>query len=202
MELLISFRGIPTEILADSQTLGGVMDGGIRPLERNMVLLGRALTCGCVTGDNLSLHKAITLAQPGDVLVVSCGGSMDCSFLGEMMAICCQVKGVAGVVIDGCVRDGLKLAEMEFPTFVRGVHPKGPRREKMGTVGERILCGGVSVETGDIIAADACGVVVIKPREAQAVLKKAKAKLAREEEMLQLLKVGHTTWELFGLKEE
>lgn len=202
MELLNSFRGIPTEVLADSLMLGGVMDAGIRPLERNMVLLGQALTCGCVPGDNLSLHKAITLAQPGDVLVVSCGGCMDHSVLGEMMAICCQAKGVAGVIIDGCVRDSLKLVDMGFPTFVRGIHPKGPRREDMGTVGASVVCGGVPVDTGDIVVADAGGVVVIKPQEAETVLEKAKAKLVRETEMLPLLKAGHTTWELFGLKEE
>ena len=201
MEVLHSFQGIPTAVLADSQTMGGVMDCGIRPLSQDMVLLGRALTCQCVPGDNLALHKAITQAQPGDVLVVSCGGRMDCSVLGEMMAICCQGNDVAGVVIDGCVRDSLALVKMNFPTFCRGIHPKGPKREAMGTIGGAVVCGGVTVETGDIIAADADGVVVIKPQEAAAVLEKANAKLQKEAELLPLLRSGHTTWELFGLKD-
>lgn len=196
-----TFAGIPTAVLADSQVLGGVMDAGIRPLKENMALLGRALTCRCVPGDNLTLHKAITLAQPGDVLLVDCGGCMDCSVLGEMMAICCQVKGVAGVVIDGCVRDSIALAEMEFPVFIRGIHPKGPTRNLMGTIGEAVECGGVVVEAGDVVAADADGVVVIKSQEAETVLKKAKAKLDREAELLPLLRAGHTTWELFELQE-
>lgn len=197
---LKDFEKIPVAVLADSQTLGGVIDRGIRPVAPGMTLLGRALTCECAPGDNLTLHKAITLSQQGDVLVVS-GSGMDCSVLGEMMAVCCQVKGVAGAVIDGCVRDSAALAEMAFPVFARGRHPKGPSRSTMGTIGQAVECGGVVVETGDIVAADADGVVVIKPQEAETVRKKAKAKLDREAELLPLLRAGHSTWELLHLQD-
>lgn len=197
---LKDFEEIPVAVLADSQTLGGVIDCGIRPVAPGMTLLGRALTCECAPGDNLTLHKVITMAGPGDVIVVS-GSGMDCSVLGEMMAVCCQVKGVAGAVIDGCVRDSAALAEMAFPVFARGRHPKGPSRSTMGTIGQAVECGGVVVETGDIIAADADGVVVIKPQEAEAVLAKAKDKLAKEAEWMKLLRAGHSTWELLNLQD-
>ena len=195
---LKDFAEIPVAVLADSQTLGGVMDSGIRPVAPGMTLLGRALTCRCMPGDNLTLHKALTVAGPGDVPVVS-GSGMDCSVLGEMMAVYCQTKSVAGVVIDGCVRDSAALAEMAFPVFARGMHPKGPSRSAMGAIGEAVECGGVAVETGDIIAADADGVVVIKSQEAEAVLTKAKDKLSKEAEWMKLLKAGHSTWELLNL---
>lgn len=199
MELVNAFKNIPTAVISDSQAVSGAMDAGIRPLGRSMTLAGTALTCACAPGDNLTLHKAITRAQPGDVLVVS--ATMDCSMLGELMALCCQKRGIAGLVIDGCVRDSLELTEMGFPVFCRGVHPKGPRRQIPGTVGCPVLCGGVTVHSGDLIFADADGVVAVAPRQGEEVLAKAKAKLAREEELRSGIEAGHTTWELFGLTE-
>ena len=193
------FQGIPTGNIADSQGFRGVMDAGIQPLDRKMHVVGRALTCACAAGDNLTIHKAVVMAQPGDVLVVSCGGYLNCGVFGEMLAISCRAKGIAGIIIDGSCRDSLELIEMDFPTYVRGVNPNGTIKETCGAVNGKILCGGVWVNGGDIIAADADGVVVIKPDEAAEVLKKASAKKVRESELRPLLAAGKTTAELLGL---
>lgn len=193
------FQGIPTGNIADSQGFRGVMDAGIQPLDRKMQVVGRALTCACAAGDNLTIHKAVVMAQPGDVLVVSCGGYLNCGVFGEMLAISCRAKGIAGIIIDGSCRDSLELIEMDFPTYVRGVNPNGTIKETCGAVNGKILCGGVWVNGGDIIAADADGVVVIKPDEAAEVLKKASAKKVRESELRPLLAAGKTTAELLGL---
>ena len=202
MNIYQDFYGIPTGNIADSQNFRGVMDAGIQPLDRKMQMVGRALTVACAAGDNLTIHKAVLMAQPGDILVVSCGGYLNCGVFGEMLAISCQAKGIAGIVIDGSCRDSLELIEMNFPTYVRGVNPNGTIKETCGAVNGKILCGGVWVEGGDVIAADADGVVVIKPAEAEEVLKKAAAKKVRESELRPLLAAGQTTAELLGLMDK
>lgn len=199
MELVKAFQNIPTGNIADSQSFSGVMDAGIQPLDRRMRVAGRALTCACAAGDNLTIHKAVHIAQPGDVLVVNCGGYVNAGVFGEMLAICCRAKGIAGVVIDGSCRDSLELIEMGFPAFTRGVNPNGTIKETCGEVNGKVLCGNVWVETGDIIVGDADGVVVIKSAEAEAVLKKASAKKAREDMLRPQLAAGKTTAELLGL---
>ncbi len=202
MDIIWGLRDIPTGNIADSQDFSGVMDAGIQPLDRNMRIAGPALTCACAAGDNLTIHKAVTLAKPGDVLVINCGGWMNSGVFGEMLAICCQTKGIAGVVIDGSCRDSLELIKMGFPTYSRGVNPNGTIKASCGQVNGSILCGGIWVEAGDYIVADADGVVVVKPQEAEQVLKKASAKKAREEQLRQLLRDGKTTAELLGLTEK
>ena len=202
MDMVDAFKNLSTPCVSDTQQTSGAMDAGIRPLDRRMGVAGPAFTCRCVPGDNLALHKAIALAQPGAVLVVSCGGNMDCSVFGQMLALSCRSRGVAGVVVDGCVRDSLELVEMGFPTYCRGTHPRGPTRGSTDGVGEPVLCGGVTVHTGDIIVADGDGVVVVKPEQAQEVLSKATAKAAREEQLQSMLTEGNTTWNLLGLSEK
>ena len=202
MDIYKVFSGIPTGNIADSQDFRGVMDAGIQPLDRKMRMVGRALTVACAAGDNLTIHKAVLMAQPGDVLVVSCGGYLNCGVFGEMLAISCKAKGIAGIVIDGSCRDSLELIEMGFPTYVRGVNPNGTIKETCGAVNGKVLCGGVWVEGGDVIAADADGVVVIKPEEAPEVLKKADGKKAREAKLRPLLAIGQTTAELLGLMDK
>ena len=108
------FNGIPTGNIADSGLCRGIMDAGIQPLDRHMTILGRAVTVQCAGGDNLTIHKAVLLAKPGDVLVISCGGFLNAGCFGDMLATCCMARGIKGVVIDGSCRDSLELIEMGF----------------------------------------------------------------------------------------
>ncbi len=202
MDIVKAFQGIPTGNIADSQGFCGVMDAGIQPLDRHMQLVGRALTCACAAGDNLTIHKAVLLAKPGDVLVISCGGYLNAGVFGEMLALCCQAKGIAGVVIDGSCRDSLELIEMRFPTYTRGVNPSGTIKETCGEVNGKILCGGVWVEAGDIIVGDADGVIVVKANEAEKVLELASTKKAREDVLRPQFASGKTTAELLGLMDK
>ncbi|MBE6961357.1 MAG: RraA family protein [Ruminococcaceae bacterium] len=178
------------------------MDAGIHPLDRHMQLAGRALTVACAAGDNLTIHKAVMLAQPGDVLVINCGGYLNAGVFGEMLALSCMAKGIAGVVIDGSCRDVNDLVELGFPTFVRGVNPRGTIKDTCGAVGGEVLCGGVTVRAGDIVVGDCDGVVVIPREEADVILDKALAKKQREDEMRPLLRAGGTTAELLGLMDK
>ena len=196
------FLEAPTGNICDANGGRGVMDAGIHPLDRHMQLAGRALTGACAAGDNLTIHKAVVLAQPGDVLVINCGGYLNAGVFGEMLALSCMAKGIAGVVIDGSCRDVNDLIELGFPTFVRGVNPRGTIKDTCGAVGGEVLCGGVTVRTGDIVVGDCDGVVVIPQEEADLILDKALAKKQREDEMRPLLRAGGTTAELLGLMDK
>lgn len=196
------FLEAPTGNICDANGGRGVMDAGIHPLDRHMKLAGRALTVACAAGDNLTIHKAVLLAQPGDVLVINCGGYLNAGVFGEMLALSCMAKGIAGVVIDGSCRDVNDLIDLGFPTFVRGVNPRGTGKDTCGAVGGEVLCGGVSVRGGDVIVGDCDGVVVVPAAEAEQVLEKALAKKKREDEMRPLLQAGATTAELLGLMDK
>jgi len=193
------FLEAPTGNICDANGGRGVMDAGIHPLDRHMQMAGRALTVACAAGDNLTIHKAVMLAQPGDVLVINCGGYLNAGVFGEMLALSCMAKGIAGVVIDGSCRDVNDLIELGFPTFVRGVNPRGTIKDTCGAVGGEVLCGGVTVRAGDVVVGDCDGVVVIPQEEAEEILDKALAKKKREDEMRPLLRAGGTTAELLGL---
>ena len=196
---ILEFRDIPTGNICDSNNRLGALDPAIQALDRHMTVVGRAYTVQCPPGDNLTTHKAMLEARPGDVLVVSCGGFLNAGGFGELMATACQVKGIAGVVIDGACRDKNELIEMGFPTFVRGTCPNGTVKENCGATGTSVLCGGTLVRTGDIVIGDCDGVVVIPREEAEGVLERSKAKKAKEDEIRQKLLQGITTAELFDL---
>ena len=196
---ILEFRDIPTGNICDSNNRLGALDPAIQALDRHMTVAGRAYTVQCPPGDNLTVHKAMLEARPGDVLVVSCGGFLNAGGFGELMATACQVKGIAGVVIDGACRDKNELIEMGFPTFVRGTCPNGTVKENCGATGTAVLCGGTLVRPGDIVVGDCDGVVVIPREEAEGVLERSKAKKAAEDEIRQKLLQGITTAELFNL---
>lgn len=202
MNLIEAFQGIPTGNIADCQGFRGVMDAGIQPLDRHMHVVGRALTCACAAGDNLTIHKAVLMAQPGDVLVISCGGYANSGVFGEMLAVCCRARGIAGVIVDGSCRDSLELIEMDFPAFSRSVNPNGSIKQTCGEVNGKLMCGGVWVEGGDIIVGDADGVVVVKRAEAEEILQKSSAKKMKENELRVQFAAGKTTAELLGLMDK
>ena len=196
------FLDAPTGNICDANGGRGVMDAGIHPLDRHMKVAGRALTVACAAGDNLTIHKAVLLAKPGDVLVINCGGYLNAGVFGEMLALSCRARGIAGVVIDGSCRDVNDLIDMNFPTFVRGVNPCGTIKDTCGAVGGQVLCGGVTVRTGDVVVGDCDGVVVVAEADAEDILHKALAKKQREDEMRPLLMAGGTTAELLGLMDK
>ena len=196
------FLGIPTGNICDCNGLKGSMDAAIMPLSYTSAMAGRAMTVTCAPGDNLTIHKAIALAEPGTVLVVDCSGYTGAGVFGELFATSCRARGIVGVVIDGACRDRAELIEMGFPVFSRGVDPNGTRKEVLGSIDRPIQCGGVLVHPGDVVVGDGDGVVVIPAEEAADVLERAKAKKHREDELKPLLAAGKTTVELLGLAEK
>ncbi len=178
-ELVEAFRGIPVANIADEMNRIACMDAGMRPYNRRP-LLGVALTVRSVANDNLMFHKAISMAQPGDVIVISGEGSLSHSMCGEFMYRGAMARGVEGFIVDGAIRDVEALERLDFSCYARGAQPDGPYKNGPGEINVPVSVGSVAVEPGDIIVGDLDGVAVIKPQDAPEVLKRALKKMADE----------------------
>ena len=144
-------------------------------------------------------HQAIYLAEPGDVIVVDARGHLDTSVWGGIQTLACEKCGVAGVVIDGSVRDLQEIRESRFPVFCKGVVPAGPHKGWGDSINIPIQCGGVPVNPGDIVVGDDDGVVVIPKNEAEEVLSLAKERIETEKKWIRGIKGGKTTLEVIEL---
>jgi 4-hydroxy-4-methyl-2-oxoglutarate aldolase len=162
-------------------------------------LAGRTLTVMCHPGDNLMIHVAVARAQRGDVLVVQTHDE-HYGVWGEVLTVAAQARGIAGLVLDGSVRDLASIQRHGFPVFARGVALKGTGKAGVGTVGETISCGGQPVRFGDYIVADESGVVIISPDDVEPILARAEERTRKEAQMMQELRNGRTTMELLGLQ--
>jgi 4-hydroxy-4-methyl-2-oxoglutarate aldolase len=145
------------------------------------------------------LIAAISVAQRGDVLVVSSGDHDAQGGFGEILATACRARGIAGLVTDGGVRDGLAIKELRFPAFCPGLCMKGTVKETLGTVNQPISIGGVWVRPGDLVSADDDGVVIIRPEEAAEVVARARAREEKEAGFKQALRDGAELLELIGI---
>ena len=183
-ELIEGFRGLPVANIADMMNRMFCIDAKIRPMNA-APLLGPAFTIKARPGDNLLLHKALDLAQPGDILVVDAQGDLTNSLMGELMVMWAKKRGIGGFVIDGAIRDIGTIKNMDIPIYAAGITPAGPYKDGPGEINGSISCGGVVVNPGDIIAGDEDGVVVIKPEDAPELLKRTKAKNLAEQKTVE-----------------
>jgi RraA family protein len=178
-ELVRAFAGIPVANIGDNMNRRACLNARIRPLNASP-LLGTAVTLKTNPGDNLMLYTAIELAAPGDVIVVDAQGDLSSAITGALMLTWAQTKGLAGIVIDGAVRDVAAVREMKMPVYAAGVTPNGPFKNGPGEVNAPVSCGGVTVKPGDIVVGDADGIVVIDPADAGDILAKARATIDKE----------------------
>lgn len=197
--LVKGFEGIPTGVVSDAMGRGNSMAAEIKPAWPGAKLLGPAFTVRTFPADNLMIHKAATLAKPGDVLVVNAGGYKDAAVFGDLLGYSCKVHGIAGLVIDGATRDAEGLAAVGFPVFARGVLPMGPFKDSPGSINLPISCGGIAVRPGDIILGDADGVVVIPQEHAAEILGKAQVGLAKEQQLRQRIAQGEFIFDILKL---
>lgn len=173
-QLVNDFKNLPVANLDDQMNRISAMDENIRPVN-NSKLLGTAFTVKVPIGDNLMFHKAMDLAQPGDVIVIDAGGDTKRSILGELMVTYCKLQGIAGIIVDGSIRDLEELSKLEnFPIYAKAVTPDGPYKNGPGEINTPISCGGQIVYPGDIVLGDADGVVFVRPDEAKELLEKTR----------------------------
>lgn len=188
-EIVELFKGAPIANIADCQNRMSCLDSGIFPLN-DAPLLGTAFTVKATNGDNLLFHKALDLAKPGDVIVLAGGGNMSRSYAGEVMVRYAMMKGLAGFVVDGCMRDREGIKNLDFPVYCIGITPNGPYKTAPGEINYPVSCAGQVINPGDIIAGDADGVVVIRPDEAVELAEKVKKFLAVEAQSMKDISEG------------
>lgn len=187
-------------VISDSMGRYGCMQASIKPVSASFKIAGPAFTVQTFRADNLMCHLAIKLAKPGDVLVIDANGVPDAALWGELMSIMAQVKGIAGVVIDGAVRDPAEVVEMGFPVFTRAITPMGGFKVSPGSINVPIACGGVSVNPGDVIVGDASGVVVVPRDQAVEVLAVSEKTEAKEEALRKELASGTLLYDKLNLQ--
>lgn len=179
-ETLAAFERHSVANLGDALERLDIVDGGIAPIWHGARIVGSALPVLTVAGDNKAVIDALEHIQPGDVLVINAGGYCGRAILGDNLAQRFDLFGATGAIVDGFVRDRDIIETLRFPVFARGLTPAGPFKNGPGRIGAPVAIGGVVVSPGDIIVADADGVIAIPQARAQEALAAADAIVALE----------------------
>lgn len=199
-EALKALAAAPTAMLSDALGRWGNMDAAIRPVAAGMQCFGPAFTLRCWPADNLTIHRAVELAAHGDVLVIDGGSGRDTALLGDILVYAARLRGVAGIVVQGLIRDWAALAAQGLPVFASGATARGPVKETLGALQVPIQCGGVLVRPGDLVAGDDDGVVIVPREQVSAVAERIRLIHEREEQVKKALAAGQTTVDILGLR--
>jgi 4-hydroxy-4-methyl-2-oxoglutarate aldolase len=193
-------RHVPAATLHEAGGKIGVLPSAIKPVAPGFRICGPAFTVHSPGGDNLWLHRAIVAARPGDVLVVYTNGVFDHGYWGEVMTTAAKVRGLAGLVIDACVRDADLLEQIGFPVFARGLSIRGTGKDygAIGWINAPLLIGATTVEAGDLIVGDRDGVLAIPRERAADVVEKAARREAEEAAICKRIEAGETTMQIYG----
>lgn len=175
-----------------------LMSPRMRPLREEQRMAGSAVTAFCAPGDNLMMHRALYLAQPGDVLVVVCQAELSGAQWGDLATRYAKKKGLVGVVVQGCVRDVDAVREMGFPVWSTHIYPIHPDKSGHGFVNTPVVCDGVLVTPGDLIVADGDGVLVVPRLLAPHAVNDAQIRMRKEEMAAIAVDKGASVWELSG----
>ncbi|MEQ8506121.1 MAG: RraA family protein [Rhodospirillales bacterium] len=189
-DLIEQFKPIPVANVGDCMSRMYAGSNALRPMHRDGVLAGPAFTVLSRPGDNLMLHKAIDTAQPGDVIVVDAGGDLTNALFGEMMLMQAIKRGIAGLVINGAVRDRDAFLDHNLPVFAAGVTHRGPYKDGPGEIGFPISLYGMNINPGDLILGDCDGVLCVPTDQAETVLEAARAKNDAEEKQMKAIADG------------
>jgi 4-hydroxy-4-methyl-2-oxoglutarate aldolase len=179
----------------------GALSHAIRPIAPGMQLCGPALTVRCTAADNLTLHAAIALASPGDVIVADVGECLEAGHWGEITTVAALARGIAGLVINGGVRDVAPIARRGFPVFAAAISMKATVKATPGTINHPIVCGGAAIRPGDLVLADDDGVVIVAQEHAEEVIAAAIEREEREAQVMRRLEAGELTLDVLGFRE-
>lgn len=192
-ESISRFAGIPAANVGDVTARLLTMSARIRPMGKARRLLGPALTVHSAMADNFIFHKALSLAQPGDVIVVNAAGDQNYSVCGDVMFRYAMSRGVAGFVVDGSIRDLDFLLEQDFPVYAIGATPRGPYKIPVGEINMPVACGGQVVMPGDLIIGDEDGITVVRQDDMDIAYTKVLEVQRKEALMGQMIERG--AWE-------
>ena len=192
-KILASLRQIALPLLSDNLHRG-TGSFGLQAFHRPAPMAGTAVTVRCRGGDNLVVFRGIEACRPGDVLVIDGGGDISNAIIGGIMTYGMAMRGLAGVVVDGAIRDVAEVRERDFPVYARGVNHRGPYKNGPGEVNVPVSIGGMVVQPGDIVVGDQDGLLAFPASEAPALIEKALAQKQKEDATMADIRAGR--WDL------
>jgi len=193
-------QGVAT--IHEAQGRTGLVRPFVRPIFPSARVAGSAVTVLCPAGDNLMIHAAVEVCEPGDVLVVATSSESTHGMFGELLATSCRAHGVAGLVIDAGVRDVTDITAMNFPVWSKAISAEGTMKSGAGSVNVEIVCAGAVVRPGDVIVGDQDGVVVVKREAAAEIARLGVARISREENSRERLRAGELGLDFYGLRQK
>ncbi|OYD60182.1 UNVERIFIED_ORG: 4-hydroxy-4-methyl-2-oxoglutarate aldolase [Burkholderia sp. CF145] len=193
-------RAFGSATVYEAQGAHGALDSGIKPIHPAMQVAGPAVTVDIRPADNLMLHYALLKVRPGDVLVVDAKGFTEAGPWGDVLTEQAMKRGVAGLVINGAVRDSRTIIELGFPVFCRALSIKSTGKNQPGQLNVPVCIGDVRVNPGDVVVGDQDGVVIVPGRDVVQVISQSRTREEKEAVFRQRIAEGATTVELMGLE--
>ena len=170
-DMVERYRKLSSATVYEASGCKGALSSRIKPISPVMKICGSAVTVKLRPCDNLMLHKAIYVAQAGDVIIADAEGYMEAGVWGEIMTVAAQKRDIGGLVINGAIRDAQVIIDIGFPVFSCGLSIKGTDKSSLGFINHPIIIDNVTINPGDLILGDRDGVVVVGCGSCEEVLK-------------------------------
>jgi 4-hydroxy-4-methyl-2-oxoglutarate aldolase len=201
-EVVAGLAGAGVATVHEAADRTGLVSAEIRPIQQGRVIAGPAITVSSHPGDNIMIHAAVEVCQPGDLLVVTTTSPSTDGMFGELLATSLAARGVVGLVTAAGVRDAAELRAMGFPVWTRAISAQGTVKASPGSVNIPVVCGGQLIRPGDIVIADDDGVVCVPRPDVGHALAAARARVAKEEQSRKALADGQLGLDLYGLRDK